>query len=280
MSSATARARGIPKKTKEISPLGVSSTEAGTSSTDRRRSSTDRRPGCGVSAPTRRRRPRASRGRPRRRTRRRTGLGATQCLEPRGRGVTPSCARSIVRHRSTRSTTAREIAADLDLAADPTFLLERLGRLDDQVGAQPAPVGVDAELPAHHSRVAVPTSETGSRVEVRDVPPSGAPAPDRRTARQLLVELPRRRPAMDVVADDLTVPSDAVLAPYRNTSSRRRNRRLSLPAANRPSLSTTAYAGRRRVRGVDVDAVQRLPGHRLHGVAADLEDWWRARGPG
>ena len=44
MSWATTRARGIPIKTKEISPSGVSSTEAGTSSTDDGRSSTGRRP--------------------------------------------------------------------------------------------------------------------------------------------------------------------------------------------------------------------------------------------
>jgi hypothetical protein len=44
MSSATTRARGIPSKTGEISPLGVSSTDTRGSSTGKRGSSTEEGP--------------------------------------------------------------------------------------------------------------------------------------------------------------------------------------------------------------------------------------------
>src|SRR5687767_6779340 len=86
MSWVAPRARGNPKKTKEISPLGVSSTEARTSSTAGGRSSTDRLLRCesahrdGV----------ADRERPRSED---VGVhgdtqlsGAAQRLEPGGRG--------------------------------------------------------------------------------------------------------------------------------------------------------------------------------------------------
>ena len=62
-------------------------------------------------------------------------------------------------------------------------------------------------------------------------------------------------------------------SPARNSkiSSRRRNRRLSLPVAIRPSSSQTAnQRSPSRPRASRADGVERLPGHRLDRVAAEL----------
>ena len=74
-------------------------------------------------------------------------------------------------------------AADLDQAVDPALLLERLGRLDDQVGAQPAAVGVDAQLARAPRESGGADDRDRAGVEVRDVALGPGRAPDRRTAR-------------------------------------------------------------------------------------------------
>ena len=94
---------------------------------------------------------------------------------------------------------------------------------------------------AHQSSVAVPTIETEPASKC-ETPCSGSTrtgSPKR--ARQLARRGPGRRPASRrPPGGPARVPSAAVVAAYAKTSSRRRNRRESLPAANRPSPSTTA----------------------------------------
>ena len=147
MSCGGTRARGIPKKTKGILEVGVSSTEARRSSTGDPHSSTGGRRRLWIQRTAT------------------ASLTATdpgaddvgvhgdaelpvpaERLQPRGRGgdavlgqVDGAAALDAFDDREPH-------AADLELAADPALLLERLGRLQDQVGAQPPPVGVDPEL--------------------------------------------------------------------------------------------------------------------------------------
>ena len=242
MSWAATRARGNPKKTKEISPLGVSSTKAAYvvhrwrpvlhrsaarlwSQRTVTTSPTSGAPAADTSVSMARQ----------------TSREAPSALSMGVVVATPSWARSTMRQRSSRRSTESLDGPDPETSPRPGLLLERLGRLQHQVGPRAPRIGVDAELaPAPLERGG---TDQGHRpvVEVGDVR-LGQHAdgiPERRDSSASRSSSPTTH--VDPFRRTSTRPSADVPAAYEKTWSRRRNRRLSFPEESLPSPSTTAY---------------------------------------
>ena len=274
MSSGATRARANPRKSRGFRDSGGFSTEARVSSTGDPLSST---------------------GWPRRLWTQRTATASLTATDPGpttsaymathssrfppsafSHGVvvaTPSWARSMVRQRSTRSTTESRTPPISSSRPDPGLLLERLGRLQDQVGAQPAPVGVDPELARAPLEGGGADERDRAGVEVRRAVLEEHLDAVAESLGELRVEgRVAGRPRVVAAAD----PDGAVVR-------RRRGVPEDLVAAAEPA---GVLAGREpavavdhgvgpvadQAAVVDVDAAEGFAAHRLHGVAADLED--------
>ena len=250
MSWAATRARGIPKKTKEISPSGVSSTEARyvvhRSGPVLHRSAAGLWSQRTVTVSPTVERPGAEARRCSTATQ--TLAGAAQGLEPRGRrgdavlrqvdgaaAFDPLDDREARRRRSATSWSTQPSSSNGSVVSTIRLVRSRR-RSASTPSSRRAPLEGGG-------------ADQGDRARVEVRRPVLEAAPDR--VAEAARTAPRRAPSSPAAHWSLpwassrttrTVPSDAVAAPYQNTWSRRRNRLLSLPDANRPSPSTTAYA--------------------------------------